>query len=267
MVDGQCQPRLLYKICQGLTRSGRKVRMIQQVKSKAVWTAVFIFTFLVSLTCLAFLLLPGGRKITLKLIKWWARWTLKLAGVKHEVIGIEKIPEGRPVVYVANHQSTLDIPVCMAVLPGRVRMMAKHTLFKIPVFGWVLHAEGFVPVNRNDRKKARLSLGPAATRLKKGVSIFVFPAGTRSRTGEVGTFKTGGYRLAIEAGVPIVPLALVGAEDLLAAARSLIKKGKITLIVGEAIETEGLKLSDRTRLRDETWQWISETKKIYSASP
>ena len=240
--------------------------MIQHFKSRIVWTAVFIFTFLVASTCLAILILPGGREITMKLIRWWARWTLKLAGVKYEVIGIENVPEDRPVVYVANHQSSLDIPVCMAALPGRVRMLAKHTLFKIPVFGWLLHAEGFVPVNRKDRKKARMSLGPAASRLKKGISVFVFPAGTRSRTGEVGSFKTGGYRLAIEAGAPIVPLALAGAEDLLAAARSLIKKGKITMIVGEPIETEGLEMTDRTRLRDETWQWISETKKSYSRS-
>lgn len=241
--------------------------MLQHFKSRMVWTVVFIFTFLVASTCLAILILPGGREITMNLIRWWARWTLKLASVKYEVIGIENVPEDRPVVYVANHQSSLDIPVCMAALPGRVRMLAKHTLFKIPVFGWLLHAEGFVPVNRQDRKKARMSLEPAARRLKNGISVFVFPAGTRSRTGEVGSFKTGAYRLAIEAGVPIVPLALVGAEDLLAAARSLIKKGKITMIVGEPIETEGLEMTDRTRLRDETWQWISETKKSYSVSP
>lgn len=241
--------------------------MIQHFKSRIVWTSVIIFTFLVASICLAVLILPGGKNVTVKLIRWWAKGALKLAGVKYDVVGIENVPEDRPVVYVANHQSTLDIPVCMAALPGRVRMMAKHTLFKIPVFGWLLHAEGFVPVNRKDHKKARMSLEPAARNLKKGVSIFVFPAGTRSRTGEVGSFKTGAYRLAIEAGVPIVPLALVGAEDLLEAARSLIKKGKITLIVGEPIETEDLAMTDRIRVRNETWQWISETKKSYSVSP
>lgn len=241
--------------------------MIQHFKSRIVWTSVIIFTFLVASICLAVLILPGGKNVTVKLIRWWAKGALKLAGVKYDVVWIENVPEDRPVVYVANHQSTLDIPVCMAALPGRVRMMAKHTLFKIPVFGWLLHAEGFVPVNRKDHKKARMSLEPAARNLKKGVSIFVFPAGTRSRTGEVGSFKTGAYRLAIEAGVPIVPLALVGAEDLLEAARSLIKKGKITLIVGEPIETEDLAMTDRIRVRDETWQWISETKKSYSVSP
>ncbi len=240
--------------------------MIQHIKSRIVWTAVFIFTFLTASIALAALILPGGRDITVRLIRWWARWTLKLAGVKYEVIGIENVPEDRPVVFVANHQSSLDIPVCIAALPGRVRMMAKHTLFKIPVFGWLLYAEGFVPVNRKDRKKARMSLGPAARKLKKGISIFVFPAGTRSRTGDVGSFKTGGYRLAIEAGVPIVPLTLAGAEDLLAAARRLIKKGKITLIVGKPIETKGLELADRIRVRNETWQWISETKKSYSGN-
>lgn len=241
--------------------------MIQQFKSRIIWTSVIVFTFLVASTCLAVLILPGGKNVTVKLIRWWAKWALKLAGVKYDVVGIENVPEDRPVVYVANHQSTLDIPVCMAALPGRVRMMAKHTLFKIPVFGWLLHAEGFVPVNRKDHKKARMSLKPAARNIKKGVSIFVFPAGTRSRTGEVGSFKTGAYRLAIEAGVPIVPLTLVGAEDLLGAARSLIKKGKITLIVGEPIETGDLEMTDRIRVRDETWQWISETKKSYSVSP
>ena len=238
--------------------------MIQQIKSRIIWAVVSIFTLLSALTVLAIVILPRGKYVTVRIIRWWARWSLRLAGVKYEVIGIENVPEGRPVVFVANHQSTLDIPVCLAALPGRVRMMAKHTLFRIPVFGWALYAEGFVSVNRNDRMKARMSLGSATRKLKQGISIFVFPAGTRSRTGEVGTFKTGGYRLAIDAGVPIVPLTLLGAEDLLAAARGLIKKGKITLIVGEPIETENLELTDRTRVRDETWQWISETKKSYS---
>lgn len=241
--------------------------MFRDLRSRILWTVVSIFTLIVAATGLAALLLPGGRKYAIRLIRSWARVTLKLAGIKYNAVGIEKIPEDRPVVYVANHQSTLDIPVSLAVLPGRVRMMTKHTLFKIPVVGWLLHAEGFVPVDRRDLKKARLSLEPAMKKLNKGISVFVFPEGTRSETGEVGSFKTGGYRLAIQAGVPIVPLALVGAEDLLAARGRIIKRGSITLVVGDLIETDGLDLGDRTRLRDQTWQWISETKKSYESQP
>ena len=241
--------------------------MIQHLRSRIIWGVVFIFTFFAASASLAAVLLPGCRQYAVRMIRSWARVSLKLAGVKYRAIGVEKIPEDRPVVYIANHQSTLDIPVSLAVLPGRVRMMTKHTLFRIPVFGWLLHAEGFIPVNRTDLRKARMSLGPAARKLERGISVFVFPEGTRSETGEVGTFKTGGYRLAIETGTPIVPLALIGAEDLLAARRRLLKRGSITLVVGDPIETDDLDISDRTRLRDETWQWISETKKLYESQP
>ncbi|MCK4771616.1 MAG: 1-acyl-sn-glycerol-3-phosphate acyltransferase [Candidatus Latescibacteria bacterium] len=239
--------------------------MIQHLRSRIIWGIVFIFTFLAASVALVALFLPGGRQYTVRLIRWWARVSLRLAGVRYRAIGVEKIPDEGPVVYIANHQSTLDIPVSIAVLPGRVRMMTKHSLFRIPVFGWLLHAEGFVPVDRKHLRKARLSLKPAARVIKKGVSVFVFAEGTRSRTGEVGAFKTGGYRLAIQAGVPIVPIALIGAENVLGARRWLIKKGEIILVVGEPIETESLEMGDRTRLRDETRQWIAETKKSYES--
>ncbi len=239
--------------------------MMQDLRSRLIWGLVGAFTIFVASSGLVALLLPGSRRFNVRLIRWWARVSLRIAGVQYRGIGLENVLEEGPCVFIANHQSTLDIPVSLALLPGRVRMMTKRSLFRIPVLGWLLHAEGFVPVDRGDAKKAQMSFGPAARMLKKGSRVFVFAEGTRSETGEVMQFKSGGFRLAIQAGVPIVPVALIGTEKLLAAKRRHIKKGNILLVVGEPIETENLNKGDRLRLRDQTRAWIRETKKHYES--
>lgn len=237
--------------------------MFQHIRSRIIWGVVAAFTLFTATVALVALLFPGGRNYNVSLVRDWAGSILRFAGVKYEGIGLEKIPEDKPCIFIANHQSVLDIPVTMSLLPGRVRMMTKRSLFRIPIFGWLLSLEDFVPVDRNHREKARLSLTPAERLLEKGSSVFVFPEGTRSRTGEIGFFKTGAFRLAVNTGVPVIPLAIIGAERILPPKRRLIKRGKILMVVGDPIETTGLTIRDRLRLRDETRAWIIETKEHY----
>ncbi len=152
----------------------------------------------------------------------------------------------------------------ISLLPSGVNMFAKRSLFRIPIFGWAMYAQGFVSVVRKNRKKARRSLEPAETALNSGRQLFLFPEGTRSRTGELGTFKTGAFRLGIATETPIVPLTLIGAYSILPPSRRFIRRGTITMVVGEAIETEGLEQADRHELRDRARRWIEETRLAYS---
>lgn len=239
--------------------------MAKELSSRIKWTIAGLFTVFAAAVTLMALLFPGGRKYNVGWVRWWGAMIMRIAGVKVEGVHLDKIPEEGGVVFIVNHQSALDIPAALALLPGRVRIMTKHSLFKIPVFGWALSAEGFVPVNRSDKEKAKESLGPAERLLKKGTRVLVFPEGTRSTDGQVGNFKTGGFRLAIETDTPIVPVAIVGAEKVLPADGRFRRKGKITLVAGDPIETEGMTGKDRPRLRDETREWIAETKERYES--
>jgi 1-acyl-sn-glycerol-3-phosphate acyltransferase len=191
---------------------------------------------------------------------------MKLAGVKTVIVGKEKLPVDGPAIYISNHESVLDIPTVMSLLPSGVNMFAKRSLFRIPIFGWAMYAQGFVPVVRKNRKKARRSLAPAERALSRGRQLFIFPEGTRSRSGTLGQFKTGAFRLGIATGAPIVPLALIGAHSILPPRRRWIRRGTITMVVGDQIETTGLDQSDRHELKEMARDWIKETREAYSAS-
>jgi 1-acyl-sn-glycerol-3-phosphate acyltransferase len=237
--------------------------MLRELHSRTAWIAVAFFTVFASAIAIIALIFPGGRRYNIWHVRWWARALMRIARVRVDARGLENIPAEGACIYVANHQSLLDIPAVTSILPGRVRFMAKRSLFKIPIFGWCLSLEGFVPVDRADREKAGRSLEPAEKVLDTGTRLFVFPEGTRSRTGEMGTFKTGAFRLAIATGVPIVPVAIIGAEKALAPGRKLIRAGTVTVVAGEPIDPAGMNQNQRHQFRDQAREWIEETRAAY----
>jgi 1-acyl-sn-glycerol-3-phosphate acyltransferase len=243
-----------------------KGSMFREIHSRTAWIVVALLTVVASAIAIIALIFPGGRRYNIWHVRGWARVLMKVAGVKVAVRNFDLIPEEGSCIFVANHQSLLDIPAVVSVLPGRVRFMAKRSLFKIPIFGWCLSLEGFVPVDRADREKARRSLEPAEKVLGTGTRLFIFPEGTRSRTGETGSFKTGAFRLAIATDVPIVPLAIVGAEKVLPAGRKRIRHGTITVVAGDPIDPDGLEISQRHELMAQVREWIVATKKDYESA-
>ncbi len=135
-------------------------------------------------------------------------------GCKVELIGRENIPAGRPAILMANHQSYVDGP-SLLFLPGQFKWMADEGLFRIPVFGWAMRMAGYIPVRRGNAREGVRSLLRARQILTEGISIFIFPEGTRSHTGVLGRFQTGGFRLAAQTGAPIVPVVITGTRQLL----------------------------------------------------
>ncbi len=158
-------------------------------------------------------------------IAWWARRMVEIADARVEVVGAEHLA-GPPSVVMSNHQSHYDVPVLYTVLPGSVRMVAKRELFQIPVFGGALRAADFVEVDRGNRPQAIESLRRARALLASGVSVWIAPEGTRSVDGRLGSFKKGGFVLAEEAGVPILPVSVEGTIRVLPAHSTALHGGE-----------------------------------------
>ncbi len=157
-----------------------------------------------------------------------------------QATGRRHFEKGRAYVVMSNHGSLIDIPAMMGTVPGSLRMVLKEELTKVPVWGQALVASGFVPVDRRNRDKAIAQLQLAKQQLESGVSIWISPEGTRSRDGRLAPFKKGGFHVARDLGVPIVPAWIDGARDILPPDQFVVRyDGTCTVHFGAPIDTQG----------------------------
>jgi len=180
----------------------------------------------------------------------WSRCLLALSGVRVTVTGIERIDADRSYIFMANHQSNFDIPVLLGYLPVQFRWLAKAELFRVPIFGRAMRGAGYISIDRSDRAAAFASLQQAAEKIRQGVSILIFPEGTRSLDGSLKAFKKGGFVMAIGAGVPIVPVAVRGTYDIMPKHGLLIRPRPVAVDIGEPVATQGLALDSKEALMD-----------------
>jgi 1-acyl-sn-glycerol-3-phosphate acyltransferase len=179
----------------------------------------------------------------------WAKFLLLASGVHVEVEGLEHIDPHASYIFMANHTSYMDTPVVLANISVQFRFLAKLGLFQIPLLGTHLSRAGHIPVPRDDPRAAVKTLQLAAVTIqKKKTSLLIFPEGGRSQDGALASFKEGGAYIAIRAGVPIVPLVLLGGSHVLPYGGGIVKSGKIAMHVLQPIETTGLSLKDRAAL-------------------
>ncbi|MFB1481364.1 lysophospholipid acyltransferase family protein [Corallococcus sp. RDP092CA] len=179
----------------------------------------------------------------------WARSSLAAAGVRHEAFGVENVPREGNVVFVSNHQSHFDALVNFAHIDKHTRYVAKAELFKVPVFGRAMRVAGNIPVQRTGGADDRARLQEAVTALRERVSVLFYAEGTRSPDGELRPFKKGAATLAIQAQVPVVPMAVSGTRLILPKGGRAIQWGqRVALVVGRPVPTEGLTLDDRDSL-------------------
>jgi 1-acyl-sn-glycerol-3-phosphate acyltransferase len=136
------------------------------------------------------------------------------AGVELIVEGSELIPRDRPLIFMGNHQSNFDIMALFLALPVRFNWLAKEELFNVPVFGHSIRAAGYIPINRGDGRDCLKSIKNAAKLIAAGTSVAIFPEGTRSNDGNLLPFKRGGFILAVNAEVPIVPFSISGSRKI-----------------------------------------------------
>lgn len=167
----------------------------------------------------------------------WSKRLLDQAGICLDVRGLEHMPDGAAFIVMSNHQSLYDIPVLFQALPGRVRMVAKAELFKIPIWSRAMRCAGFIEVDRKQRNKAIASLRAAQRSIQQGTSIWIAPEGTRSTTGALLPFKKGGFHMALTTGTRILPVTIDGTRDVLTARAFQVKTGcSVRVTVSEPID-------------------------------
>ena len=222
------------------------------------WTWIVIFTL--SLGAMAFITFPFDRRgrVIHRYARWWGWLILKANGVRVEVQGKEYLDDRRPCIYVCNHQGSFDIFSLLAYLRVPFRWLAKAELFKIPILGWAMRTAGYISLDRSAKKKAYQSMEMAARKIKEGTSVLIFPEGTRSLDGTLQPFMNGGFTLAIKAGVALCPVAIVGSWQIMPRTTLRIKKGNISIIISEPIETKGLTMRDRRPLMQQVENRIRE---------
>jgi len=171
-------------------------------------------------------------------------------------------PEGprRPYVVVSNHESYADI-FLMSHFPWEMKWLSKHTIFKIPVMGWMMRMALDVPVRRGERESAIAALSECRDRLARRVSVMIFPEGTRSRTDELLPFKDGAFHLAIQSRVPILPVAIAGTRSCMAKGSFAFRHAHAKARVLAPIATDGLTLDDVPALRDRTRATIDSARR------
>jgi 1-acyl-sn-glycerol-3-phosphate acyltransferase len=169
----------------------------------------------------------------------WSRLILATTGVQVDVSGLERLESDRAYVFVANHQSIYDIPIVFWSLPYQIRIIAKESLGRFPFLGWHLRRTGHILVDRRHPNRAAI-FGRASKLMKDGLSLIVFPEGTRSRDGRVAPFKGGSFYLALEAELPVVPISIVGSRHVMLKGRLATYPGRVKLIVHAPIDTTGL---------------------------
>jgi len=187
-----------------------------------------------------------------------------MSSVKVSVIGGENVLADKPQIFMANHQSDYDIFVVLGYIPSQFRWIAKKELFKIPMFGKAMRNAGYIEIDRQHHEKALRSLDEAAEKIRDGKSVMSFPEGTRSRDMTLKPFKQGAFHLAIQAGVPIIPISLVG-TGLIMQKRSLqINPGNVIMVIDKPIETKDYTIETRHELIERVRSTILRNYETYS---
>ncbi len=200
-----------------------------------IWVVLVTIYFSISAIIVSFITKSGD--MPNKVAAIWARFILAASRIKVEVIGLSNIDPSKSYIYMSNHQGNFDIPILQAYLPVQFRWLAKAELFNIPVFGYAMGRAGHISIDRFNRKSALKSLKNAARIIRNGVSVLIFPEGTRSSDGNIRQFKKGGFVLAVDSGVQIIPVIIHGLWPLMLKNRVFVRPGNVLLEIKEPIES------------------------------
>jgi 1-acyl-sn-glycerol-3-phosphate acyltransferase len=192
--------------------------------------------FCISLS-LVVLLFTFNRKYPLIMARtWWSPGILMILGAKPKIKGLKHIDRNKNYIIVSNHLSYLDIPTLFRSLPLNIHFIAKKELKKIPFLGWYMLATGMIFIDRKNTKEAKKSLDEACELIKNGKTVLIFPEGTVSINGQIKRFKKGGFHIAKQSGVSILPVALKGTNDVWPSNSNLnFKKAPVSVAVGKPI--------------------------------
>ncbi len=192
-----------------------------------------------------------------RIVGRWNRLIMRLAGCPLAIVGRESVPAGEPVVFVANHASFIDSPVLMSALPDAVRFAAKARLTAYPLVGLAIRKGNHIPLGKRDQSERVENADALRAPLDAGASLFVFPEGTFQAAPRLLPFRLGAFRAAVDAGRPVVPVAIRGTRRIWPAGTWLLRRGRVTVTFGPPLRASGSAWSEIVRLRDEAREFIS----------
>ena len=208
---------------------------ILQTLTIVVWT--ILDTIVIGTLVIIVSLFSRTGNVAHLLARLWANAILWVSRARVTVSGVEKLDPQRSYIYMPNHQSNADIPLLLGRLPVQFRWLAKAELFKIPLFGRAMRGVGYISIDRSNRKSAFESLARAAETIRNGTSVLIFPEGTRSRDGRILPFKKGGFVLAVDSGVPIVPIVIHGTRNIVPKGHLMIRSAPVSMQILDPVET------------------------------
>ncbi len=203
---------------------------------------LFILTVLITLLFTPLILFCSIFRCSHPLI-WAGKQALKIApkilGICIEVVGTDKVEKDKPYIFMSNHLSFLDGPLLFLVIPQPVRVILKKEIFRIPVIGWGMRQVDFVPVDRKGIKGGKKSIDRAVQLIEeKRYSFLIFPEGTRSLDGRLQSFRRGGFFLALNSRVPIIPISIQGTFELMPKGSFFVKRGIIRVVFHSSVSVE-----------------------------
>jgi 1-acyl-sn-glycerol-3-phosphate acyltransferase len=206
-----------------------------------------LYAIFIGLPVMLYTSLTGSKETLFRMGQLGGVWTLRIAGVTARAEGLENIPRGT-CLFVANHASNTDPPAIVGVIPRRVAILLKKSLLSIPIVGPAFRMGDFVAIDRENVKEALSGINLAIQRAQTGLSFLAFPEGTRSRDGRLQPFKQGVFRMAIQAGIPLVPVACAGAHRILARDKFGIKPGQMVVRFCPPIDTTTYQSAQKNEL-------------------
>jgi 1-acyl-sn-glycerol-3-phosphate acyltransferase len=226
------------------------------IRTIFVWSCIVVATL--GLGFLAFITYPFDRKgeVVHRYARLWGRVALWANRVKVRVEGMENLKGEGPYIFMSNHQGSYDIFALLGHLPFQFKWLVKKELFSIPFFGWTMAAAGYISIDREGTRETVEAMNKAADRIRDGMSVVIFPEGSRSPDGKIQDFKKGGFTLAIKSKVPVVPLALTGSREIMPKQRLTAASGEIKIRVGHPIETIQYSMKDRKDLMEKVKETI-----------
>jgi 1-acyl-sn-glycerol-3-phosphate acyltransferase len=192
-------------------------------------------------------ILTGNINFLYRISMWGAMTGLRLAGVRVETVGLDRIDPSRTYIFMSNHVSNIDPPIMMPLIPRRTSVMARNELFNYPLLGKAMKLGSLVPVDRKNREAGIAAVRAASEVIRSGINMTIYIEGGRSFDGRLLPFKKGPFYLATECSVPVVPVTIVGTHHIMPKGRFAMRAGKVKVIFHPAIEPKDF--GDRDRLK------------------
>jgi 1-acyl-sn-glycerol-3-phosphate acyltransferase len=220
------------------------------IRTIFAWVVGLAATFMLGLIAVFLSLFDSSGNLPHLVARLWGRIQIRTTGTRVTMRGLEYLDPRRSYILVSNHQSFFDIFSLLGYLPLQFRWIAKAELFRIPLLGWSMSRTGYIAIERDSPKKAYRSMLAAAEKVRNGVSVLIFPEGTRSRDGILQPFKKGVFLIALKSQAPILPVAIRGTRDIMRKNDWRTYPGNVEIRIFPPIETAGFSMDKEAELSE-----------------